>query len=563
MAQKTSEELAQWHRELEIARHNQRKHLANWQYWEKVYNDQLWGGQELSSSQRRSSVSGKGYMPQLNELESLVLSILPDILFFSPVFEFTPIHSEWDWSAGVWELFASFIYDTKKIEDTLEEITVDTLNLGSGIHKSGYEYEIGNPSYQLGDATAGDPEISEAMVFSDWISPMDLLIDYRVKRWSDLRWIAHEFRVPVEEVKANKIYRNTNDLKGTENSIGDIVNSRLSGKEFGKKKNDSVKLIEIHDMENSKIITIADKHTKILRKDDDYGIPLFDLLSFTPSRPKSPWGKSIAQSIEEHMIAIAKYLYYMDEHTKRGGVSRWVFDKNRVDRDVIEKMKSSGDFAMIGVDNLSGGSPIEEIKAAGISVDWFNLTNIRESMIRMLSGVSMQERGKHEPGVETAYEASKLAQASSKRNQHRIKKLDKFIASVIEKQLRIISDTWTSEQVLNAIGIPTEFAYRLLPFDKIKINVKHGSTALQARDEELRKVTTLAGILGQAGIQVNPEGFVKLVANALGLSYQQIQLLLQQAPQAGQAAGGQGQGNGEPGGGSANQILSQLKLAGG
>lgn len=556
-----SEQLAELNRDLDIARFYRGKFLPDWQYWELIYNDLLWGGVEKKSGARRSSVNDKGFYPQLNELESIVLTILPEILFFDPVFEFTPTHPAWDWSASVWELFAAYLYKIKGFDETLEEIAVDGLIIGSGVHKSGYSYEVADTSYQLGDATTGKVQSTKDITFSDWVSPKDLLIDYKVRKWNDARWIAQEVRKPLDEVKANKMYSNTANLVGTFSSTDSFTGmTPPARREFKHKKNDMVLLVEVHDLEDNKIITVADKHDKFLRRDDDYGIVPFDHLAFSPTRPKVIWGKSITQSIEEHMIAVAKYLYYMDEHTKRGGVSRWVFDKNRVDRDVIEKMKSPQDFQMIGVENLERGMPIQEIKASPIGVEWMTLTNMRQAMVRMLTGVTMQGRGRHEPGVETAFEVAKLQEASDGRNRSRVKKLNRFIAKVMEKQLRIVSDTWTREQIVSSLGIPVELAFRLLPFSNMRVNVKFGSTAMQARNEELQKVMTLAQIIGQSGIQVNPSGFVKLVSNAIGLDYRQLELLLQQPPTQGQA-GGAPAGTGQPGGGgggTAQQILGQI-----
>ncbi len=474
-----SEQLAELNRDLEIARFYRKRFLPDWQYWERVYNDQLWGGSDKRSGARKSSTNEKGFYPQLNELESIVLTILPEILFFDPVFEFTPTHAAWDWSASVWELFASYLYKIKKLDETLEEIAVDGLIIGSGVHKSGYSYEVADTSYQLGDATTGEVESTKDITFSDWVSPKELLIDYKVRKWNDARWVAQEIRKPVEEVKANKMYSNTSNLVGTLSSTDSFTGMTPPvRKEFKHKKNDTVLLTEIHDLENRKIITVADKHDKFLRRDDDYGINPFDHLAFTPTRPKEIWGKSIAQSIEEHMVAVAKYLYYMDEHTRRAGVSRWVFDKNKVDRDVIEKMKSPADFNMIGVESLSEGMPIQEIKGASLSMEWFNLLNIRSAHIRMLSGVTMQGRGRHEPGVETAFEVAKLQEASDGRNRSRVKKLNIFIAKIMEKQLRIVSDTWTREQILSSLGIPVELSFKLLPFSNMRVDVKFGSTAM-------------------------------------------------------------------------------------
>lgn len=556
---RTSEELSEWNRELEVSRQYRAKYLPIWQYWERIYNDQLWGAGHSGSGRRKSSVNERGYYPQINELETIVLNILPSIIFYDPIFELVPTHDDWAWSAAVWELFASYLYNLLGLDDALEEISVDGLILGSGIHKTGNAYEVADTSYQLGDATAGNPEVRNEMVFSNWVSPMDLLLDYRPKLWGDLRWVAHEIRKPVDEVKKNPAYSNTSSLVGTESSIDGILGAQQSRqRQFKETKNDTVLLIEIHDLVNSEIITIADKHDKFLRRDPDYGIELFTLLNFQPSRPRQVWGKSITQSIEEHMIREAKQLYYMDSHSRRAGLSKYLIDKARVDREAQNALKSSEEYELVGIDNLAAGSPVEEVKGSQVGYDFYQNQSLIQASIRMLSGVSMQERGRHEPGVETAFEAAKLAEASDKRNLQRGKKLNKFISGVMEKMLTIVSDTWPREKILDAIGIPPEFSWQLLPFTKIRVNIKFGSTAMQAREEELRKVTMLASLLGQVGIQVNPEGMIKIIANSLGLDFREMQLLLSPAPgQMGQQQGGQVIQGGRQGS-SNNQILGQL-----
>ncbi len=551
----SNDELNEWNRKLDIAREARGKRIKIWEYWERIYNDQLWGKYSTLDKEGKEI---KRYS-QLNELETIVLNILPGIIFYDPIFELTPTHSAWSWSAAVWELVASYLYNLLSLDEAVEEMAMDGLILGSGIHKTGNAAEVADTSYQLGDASTGEPEIRRDMIFSSWVSPMEMLIDYGVNKWKDLRWIAQEVRKPLDEVKRDKTYNNTANLVGTESSSDDVLGVQASRQRQHKElKNDTVLLFEIHDLEHGKIITIADKHNKFIRKDDDYGIPLYDLLNFQPSRPRQVWGKSITQSIEGHIVDVSKDLSYMHNHARRAGLTKMMVDKVRVDREAQEGLKSSEDFKLIAVENLAMGAPIEELKASAVSFDFYQNLNLEQSMMRGLSGVSMQERGRHEPGVETAFEASQLAEGSNRRNLHRGKKLNRFISGIMEKMLTIVSDTWPRQRILDSVGIPQEASHLLLPFTNIRLDIKFGSTAMQAREEELRKVTMLASLLGQAGIQVNPEGFVKLVANALGLDFSQQQMLLQSAPmQQGQQSGQGTQGGAQ--GGTQGQMMGQLQ----
>lgn len=531
---KASKELQDWQEEIEIARKARRKFLIHWNYWEQVYDDNLWGNASFEKRTRKNRQNDRTLFSQVNELESIVLNIVPSIHFYNPVFELRPIDESYRFSAQVYELLATVLYETLGMYENIEEAIIDTLILGGGLHKTGYFYEVETPSYQLGDATAGEPEVRDEMILSGWVSPIHTLWDYRVKQWKDKRWFAEEIVKPVEEVKESTLYKNTSELQGTITSREGIEGiKRQVDKD---KKGDLVRLVEIHSLSDSKIITIADDHNKMLRKDDDYGMELYDQLSFTPSRPKRVWGKSIAQSIEEHMINLAKDLYYLHSHSRMVGASKVMVEPSALSPEVTKGLESGKDLTILPIDGTSQGEMIKELKFSNVGADFYSGINLGQQIIRLLSGVTMQERGRHEPGVETAYEASKLMEASDKRNKYRIRKLNKFTANVMTKVLRIASDNFTPARIMSMVGVPQEYAFGLLPFDKMNLVVKFGSTAIEARNELLNKVMMLGQAAATMGIQLDPTGYMKLVSEALGLEFRESMILA--GDQAGAAGGG-------------------------
>ncbi|MCK5609190.1 hypothetical protein KAR91_45370, partial [Candidatus Pacearchaeota archaeon] len=354
---KASKELQDWQEEIEIARKARRKFLIHWNYWEQVYDDNLWGNASFEKRTRKNRQNDRTLFSQVNELESIVLNIVPSIHFYNPVFELRPIDESYRFSAQVYELLATVLYETLGMYENIEEAIIDTLILGGGLHKTGYFYEVETPSYQLGDATAGEPEVRDEMILSGWVSPIHTLWDYRVKQWKDKRWFAEEIVKPVEEVKESTLYKNTSELQGTITSREGIEGiKRQVDKD---KKGDLVRLVEIHSLSDSKIITIADDHNKMLRKDDDYGMEIYDQLSFTPSRPKRVWGKSIAQSIEEHMINLAKDLYYLHSHSRMVGASKVMVEPSALSPEVTKGLESGRDLTILPVDGTAQGEMIK------------------------------------------------------------------------------------------------------------------------------------------------------------------------------------------------------------
>jgi hypothetical protein len=525
MAEKVDSLVNHWNAELDMAREARRTSLLDWKYWEAVYNDRLWG--IMKKGKRRSRQNESGLITQVNELESIVLSILPRILFHRPIFLVTADSDDYRLSALFWEKVAEVIYDMRGLgmKANVKENVVDALILGGGVHKTGFGYELEQPEYTGGDGTAGEPEIKNDMVITSWISPKRVLLDYRVERWIDKRWIAEEIDKPLQEVKANKVYKNTRSLNASKTSRWAAFRARKNL--LRTVPEDMVTLFEIHDLQNSQIITIADGHNKVLRKDDDYGFELHDYLEFTPSRPREIYGKSLTQSIEEHMIRLAKANYYMDSHMKRAGLSKILYDKAYVDRAARRALNSMKDFELVAVDGLvEGKTPVQEFRGTPTTMDWQVATRVIGETIRMLTGVTQQERGKHEVGVQTAYETAKLFQASDARNQDRVLALNDYIESIMIKMLRIMNNNWPMARICDLVGLDPIYAPLIKPFDRMKLKIKFGSTALERQAIMRENLLGFAQFAQAAGIPLNPEGFMKIAVKAFDLDLGDVRDLL-------------------------------------
>jgi len=525
MAEQVDKLVNHWNAELSIAREARRDYLLDWNYWEGVYNDKLWGVSRRGK--RRSKQNESRHIVQVNELESIVLGILPRLLFNRPIFLATADADPYRLSALFWEKVAEVIYDMRGlgVKANIRENMVDALILGGAVHKTGFGYQLESSEYTGGDGTAGEPEIKNDMVITSWISPKNLLTDYRARRWINLRWLVEEIDKPLSEVKRNAVYKNTRSLRASKTSKWSAFRARKNMQRTVPQ--DMVTLFEIHDLEKSQIITIADGHNKVLRKDRDYGFGLHDYMEFSPSRPRELWGKSITQSIEEHMIRLAKANYYMDSHSKRAGLTKVLYDKSMVDRAARRALNSMKDFELVAVDGLGEGrSPVQEFKGAPVTMDWHNATRIVGETIRMLSGVTQQERGKHEVGVQTAYETAKLFEASDARNQDRVLALNDYIESIMVKMLRIMSNNWPIAKVANLIGLDQRYVPLIKPFDRMKLKIKFGSTALERQHVMRENLMGFAQFAQVAGIPLNPEGFLKIAVKVWDLDLGDVQSLI-------------------------------------
>ena len=515
------EELVLWKKRIKISRDIREQYISDWIYWQNMFDDNMWSSRRSLKQNSRLTMNSLNSAVQVNELESIIMSMLPQIDFHTPIFEVetnVDSTSEMLFTSLVYEFYALRLFEMLKMFFKTRDIVFDTLLLGGGVHKTGIAYEV--------EQNVSDNNIINELPISAPVSPMNLLWDYRFDNWDGKLWIAEEIVKPIELIQDSSIYSNTKDLKSNISSYEDA--GYVTTENYGTDK-DMVRIVEIHDLQNHKLIVISLQHNEFLRYDDDYQTEIYDRLEFIPSAPRRFWGKSIVQSLEEHLIRLSKINQYMDNDSSAQGRQIYMVDSS-IGNEQIKLLESSQSKIIIPVDGLNGmpQDPIRELRLVAKTFNWTSIINEIDRTIRLLSGASMQERGAHEPGVETLGESNMLAEKSAVRNNDRALILSFFIQEVMGKMLKLSSDFIRPERIAEIVGIPVELSYKIEPFDRMKLSVKFGSTAIESRQTYLNKLLMLAQLFPQS---LNQTELIQKVMNALGFGIRDIRLLSSQVPQ--------------------------------
>ncbi len=513
------EELNLWKKRIKISRDIRDQYMGDWIYWQNMFDDNMWNKNRSTKQSSRLTANSLYSAVQINELESIVMSMLPQIDFHTPIFE---IETNLDgdlFSSLVYEFYSMRLFEVLKMFFSVREMVFDTLMLGGGIHKTGIAYEV--------DQTKADINIIDEMPISTSVSPMNCLWDYRFDNWDGKLWFAEEIIKPLDIIQDSGMYEKTKDLKGNLSSYADAGFQTQS--EYGEDK-DMVRIVEIHDLQNHKLMVISLQHDEFLRYEDDYQSEIYDRLEFTPSSPRRFWGKSIVQSIEEHIIRLAKLNQYMDNDSSAVGRQIYMIDSSLGDSNV-KLLEGSKSRVVLSVDGLNamGNDPVREVRLTPKTFQWMTVINEVGRQIRSLAGWSLQDQGAHEPGVETLGESALLAEKSAVRNQDRSLLLSFFIQEIMSKMLKLSSEFVRPERIAEIVGIPTELAWKIEPFDRMRLSVKFGSTAIESRQTYLNKLLMLAQLFPQS---LNQQELIQRVMNALGFGIRDIRLLSSQVGQA-------------------------------
>jgi len=280
-----------------------------------------------------------------------------------------------------------------------------------------------------------------------------------------------------------------------------------------------VKIQEVHDFRLGRVGIMAEGLNEWLYYDDEpYNIVPYENLTFWP-RPKSVWGDSLTQSIEKHVKELSETMTYMNRTVAKEALLKVLYNPAMIGENLARMEDKSDSFIPVLGDDLSKALHVVDYGTAQSQYAFhMSLTQIRE-MIRSVSGVTAQQRGWHEEGVETAVEANMLQSAADVRNTMRQRMFSRFASRSISKLLYIITLEYPAERIAEMAGLDSSWAWMIRAagtFDATKFNVDYGMTAVNARQERLQKLVMFKNLVGD---YLNPVVIAKMAADILDFDF--------------------------------------------
>ncbi|MDP2365711.1 MAG: hypothetical protein Q8M94_18330, partial [Ignavibacteria bacterium] len=308
----------------------------------------------------------------------------------------------------------------------------------------GYENE--KPIYDIDDV--GDVKVDEneeimlnEKFVSRRVSPAFLIFDTECPNYfDDGRYIIEEISLPLQDIKNDKKYSNTADLKPSYMvKRGMSLSDEQMGKSDYNELQEDLKrttIYEIWDIEHDKLKVIAEGHDKWLRNEEtppgvechpytflqyndipDEIYPLSDIRVL--KSPQDEYNKSRAMVIT---------------HAKRYG-RKYGYIEGLIDEDELSKVESGEDGTLFKVKELPLAKVIEPLQDAPLDTSIY--TNLEQSRgdFDRLAVTNEADRGVIERR-KTAYEASKIYGSSDLRKEDRRALIEDFMAETGDKLLQ-------------------------------------------------------------------------------------------------------------------------------
>lgn len=318
-------------------------------------------------------------------------------------------------------------------------------------------------------------------------SPLDFRVDpeARYPDLSDAAWIAFGSLSRVEDIKKNPRYRNTRDLKGTVEIKQDYGSASGPSDHYDKSKDTDpeeyqrVRLWEIWDKREGRLITLADDHDKALEYRDwplsfSSGFPS-ETLYFT-EYPDTLYGPPDLMQVAGQQDAYNEISSMTLNHVKRF-LRKYITQRGMFDENELPKLTQAIDGLVVQADGKLDDA-IMAMPDAPIPVDWWQSRgNVREDHDRV-SGVGDFVRGVAEK-VDTATEASLIQQNLNVRTNDARDIVENFSERVARQVLHIDAQTIDMPAAIPVIG--PDGAIALGQF----LNVQTRDTLLAETDVEI------------------------------------------------------------------------------
>jgi len=456
IAEREKAEVTIWHDRIKRGKKLRDKKIKEVKKYVQYYKSNQW-----------SEISGYKDKPVINLFFPHVKSQIPFLYFQNPKWYVKPKpgHSKYAKNAEAATKFLNY-YANENMRVTLKKqmrLSILDSFFFFGVIKSGYTADVGKnenygkpkimgyegevPIYDTDDEGKVINDNEEEIITSDKFvarrtSPAAMIFDTECQNYfEDGRYIIEEISMPLGDLKADKLYKNTSKLTSTyEVKRGlTISDEDLKKDDYSELKEDlkRITIYEIYDLEHDKLKVIAEGNNdtflrNIPTPDGIDGHP-YSFLQYNDI-PDEIYPLSDFRVLRSPQDEVNKSSSLISSHAKRYG-RKFGYLEGMIDEDEMSKLESGDDGVMFKVKDLPLNKCIEPLQNAPLDNAVYLYNDQSRQNFDKLASTTEADRGVVERR-KTAYEASKIYGSGDFRKEDRRSQVEDFAADVGLKLLQ-------------------------------------------------------------------------------------------------------------------------------
>lgn len=350
--------------------------------------------------------------------------------------------------------------------------------------------------------------------FIDWVHYRSIIID--PDGGNDFmrhRWVAVEEIRTLEEVKADKLYTNTDDLEATGGLLQDKQDSlrrRVDGNSglstLDRDDVKTVRLFRVFDLVKNRMIVLADGHGKMLRDVEmPRGVAHSPLCFFRPNEVIGETEEFFPRPILSELIPLAaekNYLRFLALAAAKKNIRKVIVDSGVFKPEEEEKFMSDVDMEVVHMDKKGQYGPDKAawvMTASPVGMDVWNTLRANDADFDEIAGQGSESRGRT---------TSDTATAVGKRSQYEVTRYDfdrETLADFLQECFKKLDDSiqanMTQPRAVELIGDDGQAFMALVDREMIECDCDVGVdvTEMAPTDDsqQAAQMIQLAQVLGQ------------------------------------------------------------------
>lgn len=422
----------------EAKTYRQTKREPAWLEAEKMYKGDHWGA---------GTNKAENDLIVVNYAGSTINTIIPFVSANPPQFRVDPLGGEATIAkAREQTAWINRWWRTNDVNGNrvLREVLFDYLVYGNGYFM---------PTWTL--ATKDDPESAFADKTTAEIRPE------RVDVWdvwldTNKRWVIRRFKLSVEELKSDKRYHGTANLKASspEHDDGRDGARELPTRNTSHERDQLVDVFEFYDLVTDELLVFTDQLNAPLRFVENIKFPIVNMGNY--KIPNSPYSMGEMEQIQGIQMELNKARSQMATHRRRN-VQKFAIRKGALDPAARTALKNEIVNDVIEIDDR--GQDLKDLiiplEVPQLSPDAYASYEISKRDIFEISGVSEYLRGSAPSGRRTATEASIVEGANNVKTANKLAAVDDALQRLGQLIIEIARDIFpkTDEDEVGAMII--------------------------------------------------------------------------------------------------------------
>lgn len=462
-------------------------------------------------------------------------------------------------TAKVAEAVAQYYWMRTNATSVLRDMAQDMVVLGNGFCKIGWKSQIeetprpveavqqdlqGVMQAEVGLAAAENRPMQEVSKlveyvaltdrrveadepYVEYVSPYDMFFPHNARRMEETRWVAQRIVLPIDEIKANKTLKNTDEV---------IADGLIDSREIDNWRSDS-SILEPAIYETATIYEFYDMRTRMLtvlqlgmdkplyRGEIPYShrhAPFIHMRNFSDGGNEI-WSFGDLENIASLQEKMNETFTEQVDNMRRAG-NKYVTVKGLFDADSRDRLESDEPDVVVEMEPINGIMPRDAITAlprAPLPADIYGAQNKFEDAIRQVLGINDFQAGGVGADRMSAYAAAVVDGVATLRAKDKQQAVEKAASGIFNQIIRLCQEFLVEGRVIRLLGtnggVWSDIDNQVLT-GEFDMRVEGGSlSAVNPATKQARAIELLSVVMpALASFGYDPEPALRHVVRDLG-----------------------------------------------